>query len=187
MPSAKWKSENKSNGCLEGPLGVPGVSRGSLGRSRGHFWSAGGGLENWGRHSGGSLGGARSVEKLPGSVFLRFLRAKYTYFQGFEHVNFVNLMWPLGAPGRSWEGSGRHRELQSTLWGAPGGSWKKGFGFRGAPGSLQWAKNAILDHLSFSLKRSRAYVYSGFSDFEKKHDFFSIWPCGISRGVQGGS
>ena len=51
--------------------------------------------------SGGSLGGARSVEKLPGSVFLRFLSAKYTYFQGLEHVNFVNFMWSLEAPGPS--------------------------------------------------------------------------------------
>ena len=146
-----------------------------------------GDLEGKGDDSGGARVGPRRVKKWSGTFFLRSQKVKYTYFQGFEHVNFVNLMWPLGAPGRSWEGSGRHRELQSTLWGAPGGSWKKGFGFRGAPGSLQWAKNAILNHLSFSLKRSRAYVYSGFSDFEKKHDFFLIWPCGISRGVQGGS
>ena len=106
--------------------GGPGGSRGSPGGALDApgvpFGGPGGALENWGRHSGGSLGGARSVEKLPGSVFLRFLRAKYTYFQGFEHVNFVNLMWPLGTPGRSWEGSGRPRELQSRLWGAPGGS-----------------------------------------------------------------
>ena len=115
--------------------GGPGGSRGSPGgcpgRSRGPFWGPGRTLENWGRHSGGSLGGARSVEKSPGTVFLRFLKAKYTYFQCFEHVNFVHLMWPLGAPGRSWKGSGRPRELQSRLWGAPGGSRKKGFGLRG--------------------------------------------------------
>ena len=65
--------------------------------------------------------------------FFRSLGAKYIYLQGFEHADFVSLMWPLEAPGRSWEGFGRPPELQSGLWAAPGGLEGKGSG----PGGLQ--------------------------------------------------
>ena len=58
----------------------------------------------------------------PGAFLLRFLSAKYTYFHGFEHANFVNLMWPLEAPGRSWEDFGRIPELEGGLCEAPWGS-----------------------------------------------------------------
>ena len=78
-------------------------------------------FEDLGRHSGESLGGARSVEKLPGTVFLRFLRAKYTYFQGFKHANFVDLIGPFGASGRSWENLGLALGAPKALWEAPGG------------------------------------------------------------------
>ena len=61
------------------------------------------------------------MNKWSGSVFLRFLEAKYTYFHGFKHANFVDLIWPFGSPGRSWGNLERPWELQSGLWGAPGG------------------------------------------------------------------
>ena len=31
--------------------------------------------------------------------FFEILGAKYTYLQGFQHADFVNLIWPLEAPG----------------------------------------------------------------------------------------
>ena len=67
-----------------------------------------------------------------------------------------------------------------------GGLEKKGSASGGAPGSLQWAKNANLDRLSFSLKRSRPYVYSGFIDFEKKLDFFQFGPVGFPGAFREG-
>jgi hypothetical protein len=95
-------------------------------------------------------------------------------------------MWSLMAPERSWEGSGWAWELQSRLWGPPGGSRGKGFGPWRAPGGAQNAKNAILEPLSFFPKRSRAYIYSGFSVFLKKHVFFKFGSDGFSRGAREG-
>ena len=74
--------------------------------------------------------GTRSIQKWSESGSWE---AKCTYLQGFEHADFVNLMWPLEAPGRSWEDFGRPPELQSGLWEAPGGLEGKGSG----PGGLQ--------------------------------------------------
>ena len=107
---------------------------------------------------------------------MRFLEAKYTYFGGFEYANFVNLIWPLEAPERSWHDFGPPLELQGTLFEAPGGSREKGFGPRRAPGGVQNAKNVILEPLSFYPKRSGAYKYSGFSVFRKKTCFFNFGP-----------
>ena len=103
------------------------------------------------------------------------------------YANFVNLMWSLMAPERSWEGSGWAWELQSRLWGPPGGSRGKGFGPWRAPGGAQNTKNAILEPLSFFPKRSRAYIYSGFSVFLKKHVFFKFGSDGFSRAAREGA
>ena len=105
---------------------------------------------------------------------MRSLGAKYTYFQGFEHADFVNLIWPLEAPGPSWEDFGPPLELQGALREAPEGSREKGFGPRRAPGGVQNVKNMILGPLSFYPKRSGAYKYSGFSVFRKKTFFFKF-------------
>ena len=107
----------------------------------------------------------RTVEKLSESVFLTSLGAKYTYFQGFEHADFVNLIWPLEAPGPSWEDFGRPSAFQSRLWEAPGGSREKGFVLCRAPGGVQNVKNTILEPLSFYPKRSGPYKYDGFTVF----------------------
>ena len=45
-------------------------------------------------------GGSRRLKKSPESIFLRSRWAKCMYFHGFKHAHFVDLMWPLGAPGR---------------------------------------------------------------------------------------
>ena len=113
----------------------------------------------------GPGGGTRSLEKWSESVFFRSLEAKYTYLRGFEHADFVNLMWPLEAPARSWEDFGPPPELQSGPWEDPGGSRGKGFGPRRAPGGPENRKKMILELWSFSPKRSRPYKYSGFSVF----------------------
>ena len=102
---------------------------------------------------------------------MRSLGAKCTYFQGFEHADFVNLIWPLEAPGPSWEDFGPALELQGALWEAPGGSREKGFVLCSAPGGVQKVKNTILEPLSFYPKRSGPYEYSGFSVFFEKNIF----------------
>ena len=119
-------------GGLGGPGEVQGESWGSLGAPRGPFGSSGVPLRIRVAALEGPWGALGASINRPGAFLLRFLSAKYTYFQGFEHVNFVNLMWPLGAPERSQEGSGWPWELQSTLWGPPGGSRKRAFGLQGA-------------------------------------------------------
>ena len=81
----------------------------------------------------GPRGALGASNKMSESVFLRSLEAKYTYFQGFEHADFVNLEWPLEALGPSWDDFGHPLERLSGLWEAPGGLEKKGSG----PGGLQ--------------------------------------------------
>ena len=44
------------------------------------------------------------------------------YFQRFKHVHFVDLMWPLGAPGPALGGFGGPWERQGWSWGAQGGA-----------------------------------------------------------------
>ena len=84
-----------------GPNGAPGGPAGVPGRPGAPFWVRRGDLEGKGHDSGGSQVGPWRVKKWSGTVFLRSQRVKYTYFQGFEHVKFVNLMWSLEAPGPS--------------------------------------------------------------------------------------
>ena len=43
------------------------------------------------------------------------------YFQRLKHVHFVDLMWPLGAPGPALGGFGEPWERQGWSWGSPGG------------------------------------------------------------------
>ena len=128
----------------------------------------------------------RTVEKSSESVFLTSLGTKYTYFHGFEHAGFVNLIWPLKAPGPSWEDFGPPLELQGALWEAPGRYREKGFGPRRAPGRVQNVKNMILEPLSFYPKRSGAYKYGGFSVFRKKMCFFKFGSDGFSGGAREG-
>ena len=164
-------------------LGCPG---GGPGRPWGAFWASGSPLGNQGRYSGGSLGGTWIIKKSSEVTFWRSLRAKYTYFQGFQYATFVNLMCSWRALGRPWEDFVRPRDLQGDLWGARGGSWRNGLSLWGAPGRVQNPKTAILECCLFFPKRSRPYNYSGFSDFQKNIVFFEIGTCGISRGAQGG-
>ena len=117
---------------------------------------------------------------------MRSLEAKYTYLRGFEHADFVNLIWPLEAPGPFWEDFGPPLELQGALWEAPGGSREKGFGLWRAPGGVQNVKNMIFEPLSFYPKRSGAYKYSGFSVFLKKTSFFKFGSDGFSGGGREG-
>ena len=109
-----------------------------------------------------------------------------TLLRGFEHADFVNLIWPLEAPGPSWEDFGPPLELQGALREPPGGSREKGFGPRRAPGGAQNVKNMILGPLSFYPKRSGAYKYSGFSVFLKKTSFFKFGSDGFSGGAREG-
>ena len=76
---------------------------------------------------------------------------------------------PKQAPGRS---GGVSRERVRALETSRGG---------------QNAKNAILEPLSFFPKRSRAYIYNGFSVFLKKHVFFKFGSDGFSRGAREGA
>ena len=142
--------ERLLGGSLGAPWGVLGGPWGVPGRSQATFWAPRSDPDDKGAHPGGSLGGSRRVEKSPESIFLRSREAKYMYFQGFEHAHFVDLMWPLGAPGRPWEDFDRLRGLQGWSWGgpggsreeiirpqvAPGGSRAKGFRPQVAPGGL---------------------------------------------------
>ena len=61
------------------------------------------------------------MKKSSGNVFLTFLEAKYTYFQGFKHANFVDSIWAFGASGRSWENLGWRWELQRRFGELRGG------------------------------------------------------------------
>ena len=108
-------------GPLGGPWTVLGGPWGDPGRSQATFWVPRSDPDDKGAHSGGSRGGYRRVEKSPESIFLRSREAKCVYFHGFEHVHFVDFMWPLAAPGPPWGDFGRPRGLQGRSWGGPGG------------------------------------------------------------------
>ena len=84
-----------------GQNGAPGGTTGVPERPGGPFWVPRGDLEGKGDDSGGSRVGPWRVKKWSWTLFLRSQRVKYTYFQGFEHVNFVNFMYSLEAPGPS--------------------------------------------------------------------------------------
>ena len=110
------------------PWGVPGGSLGGPWGSPGGpwalqapFWSPRSDPDDKGAHSGGSQGRSRKVENHPGSVFWRSQGVKCVYFQGFKHVHFVDLMWPLGAPGPPLGGFGGPWRRQGRSWGCPGG------------------------------------------------------------------
>ena len=108
------KARGAPRGVLGGPWGVPG-------RSQVTFWAPRSDPDDKGAHSGGSPGGSRRVEKSPESIFLRSREGKCVYFQRFKHVHFVDLMWPLGAPGPPLGGFGRPWGRQGRSWGGPGG------------------------------------------------------------------
>ena len=101
-------------GVLGGPWGVPG-------RSQATFWAPRSAPDDKGAHPGGSRGRSRRAEKSPETIFLRSQEGKCMYFQGFKHVHFVDLMWPLGAPGPPWGDLGRPWGRQGWSWGSPGG------------------------------------------------------------------
>lgn len=84
-----------------GPNGAPGGPSVVPGRPGGPFWVPRGDLEGKGDDSGGSRVGPWRVKKWLETYFLRSQSVKYTYFPGFEHVNFVNFMWSSAAPGPS--------------------------------------------------------------------------------------
>jgi len=103
-----------SSASLEGPWGLPGGSLGVLGGSLGAPRCPSG-------HPGGSQGRSRRVENPPETVFSRSQEVKCVYFQRFKHVHFVDLMWPLGAPGPPLGGFGAPWRCQGRSWGGPGG------------------------------------------------------------------
>ncbi len=108
-------------GSLGAPWGVLGGPRGAPGRSQAPFWAPRSDPDDKGAHSGGSQGGSRRVKNLPENVFLRSREGKCVYFQRFKHVHFVDLMWPLGAPGPPLGGFGGPWGRQGRSWGRPGG------------------------------------------------------------------
>ena len=65
--------------------------------------------------------------------FFQIPGGQITYLRGFEHADFVNLMWPLEAPGRSWEDFAPPRSSKVDLGRLRGGLEGKGSG----PGGLQ--------------------------------------------------
>ena len=136
---------------LGGPRGAPG-------RSQAPFWSPRSDPDDKGAHSGGSQGRSRKVENHPGSVFWISQGVKCVYFQGFKQVHFVDLMWPLGAPGPPWAvsgGLGRARvglggvqggaqgEMMGS-WDVPGGSRGTGCRPQGGPGGPSGAQMSVL-------------------------------------------
>ena len=114
-------SERLLGGSLGAPWAVLGSPRGVPGRSQAPIWAPRSDPDDKGAHPGGSLGGSRRVEKSPESIFLRSREGKCVYFQRFKHVHFVDLMWPLGAPGPALGGFGGPWERQGWSWGGPGG------------------------------------------------------------------
>ena len=126
--------ERLLGGSLGAPWGVLGGPWGVPGRSQATFWAPRSDPDDKGAHSGGSLGGSRRVEKSPESIFLRSREGKCVYFQRFKHVHFVDLMWPLGAPGPPWGDFGRPWGRQGRSWGAQGGSREEMVRPRDAPG-----------------------------------------------------
>ena len=146
-------------GSLGGPQGVLGGSWGDPGRSQATFWVPRSDPDDKGAHSGGSRGGYRRVEKSPESIFLRSREAKCVYFQGFEHVHFVDFMWPLAAPGPPGAILGGLGGSRVGLGGAQGGSWEEmirpqdtpggsratGFRPQGAPGGPSMSPISVLE------------------------------------------
>ena len=112
-----------SSASLEGPWGLPGGSLGVLGGPWGSqvpFRAPRRDPDDKGAHSGGSQGRSRRVENPPETVFSRSQEVKCVYFQRFKHVHFVDLMWPLGAPGPPLGGFGGPWRRQGRSWGGPG-------------------------------------------------------------------
>ena len=151
--------ERLLGGSLEAPGRVLGGPRGAPGRSQATCWALRSDPDDKGAHSGGSLGGSRRVEKSPESIFLRSREGKCVYFQRFKHVHFVDLMWPLGAPGPPWAVSGGlggarvglggaqggSREEMIRPWDAPGGSRGTGCRPQGGLGGPSNAQMSVLE------------------------------------------
>ena len=160
-------SERLLGGSLGAPWAVLGGPRGVPGRSQAPIWAPRSDPDNKGAHSGGSQGESRSVENLPESVFLRSQEGKCVYFQRFKHVHFVDLMWPLGAPGPALGGFGEPWERQGWSWGGPGGRpggndpplgrsrGSRGTGCRpqGSLGGPSNAQMSVLERSWFCLRR----------------------------------
>ena len=113
--------ERLLGGSLGAPWGVLGGPWGVPGRSQAPFWAPRSDPDDKGAHSGGSQGRSRRVENPPETVFSRSQEVKCVYFQRFKHVHFVDLMWPLGAPGPPWGDLGRPWGRPGRSWGSPGG------------------------------------------------------------------
>ena len=99
---------------LGGPWGVPGGSQVPFRAPRRD-------PDDKRAHSGGSQGRSRRVENPPETVFSRSQEVKCVYFQRFKHVHFLDLMWPLGAPGPPLGGFGGPLEVPGSVLGGPGG------------------------------------------------------------------
>ena len=73
-----------------------------------------------------------------------------TYFHGFKHANFVDLIWPFGSSGRSWGNLGWPWELQRRFGELRGGLERKGPGSGGLQGAPRNRKTRFWRAARFS-------------------------------------
>ena len=99
---------------------------------------------------------------------------------GFEHVRFVDSMWPLGAHGEPRVRGGA-LELKTCLWGGPGGAEMKG----SSPRGLSKLEISVLGYLWFYTMRSKPCKCICFTAFQKQI-LFKMMPTWIFRKAQGG-
>ena len=164
-------------------LGCPG---GGPGRPWGAFWASGSPLGNQGRYSGGSLGGTWIIKKSSEVTFWRSLRAKYTYFQGFQYATFVNLMCSWRALGRPWEDFVRPRDLQGDLWGARGGPGGTGSASGALQGGSRTRKPRFWSVACFSRSAPDIIIIVVSAIFQKISFFLKLGPVGPPGVPRGG-
>ena len=143
-------------------------------------------FEDRGRHSGRSPRDPRSVKKSYGNVFLRFLEAKYTDCQGFKHANFVDLIWPFGASGRSWGNLGWPWELQRRFGELRGGLERKGSGSGGLQEAPRNRKTRFWSAARFSQDAPEPTFIVVLAIFSKTSVFFKLSPMGFPGKLKEG-
>ena len=174
-------------------MGSPGASRGDPESSWDAFGAPRGDPDERDARSGRSWGGSRRAEKSPKSDFREVQGGQSAPFPSFEHVHFVNLMKPWGAPGDPWTilaGFGSSREGPEGALGGPG--WGPGSS-QVAPGDPPSKKTRVLEPLKGAQGRpsfknnAKTLVLLCLTNY---HSFFLFFigsaPGGVPK-VQGGS
>ena len=174
-------------------MGSPGASRGDPESSWDAFGAPRGDPDDRDARSGGSWGGSRKVEKSPKTDFREVQGGQSAPFPSFEHVHFVNLMKPWGAPGDPWTilaGFGSSREGPEGALGGPGGGPGSSQVAPGTPGPKKhafWSRSKGAQGRPTLKNSAKTLILPCLTNYDRFFMFFiGSAPGGVPK-VQGGS